>query len=62
MVSVQHREGGSHLWRFGMYGTILRVCGWRSHGGISGRNEIGFRGEREVSEGGHGACTSFRVG
>ena len=41
---------------------MVRVGGWRSHGAMSGRNEIGFRGEREVSEVGQGACSSFLAG
>ena len=45
-----------------MYGTMVRVGGWRSHGGISGKKEIGFWGEREVSDAGHGVCSSFLAG
>ena len=62
MVREWHREGGSLLRRCGMYGTMVRVGGWRSHGGISGKKEIGFQGEREVSDAGHGACSSFLAG
>ena len=44
-----------------MDGTMVRVGGWRSHGAILGRNEMGFQGERKVREAGYGACSSKQV-